>query len=81
MTVYRLADWTGNPAAVPEAGASARAISTEHSSRRASHAADRLPRAFDGDVDTRWVSGERQSGGEWIDIAFDHPRDVAACGS
>ena len=42
-----------------------------------SHAADRLERAFDGNIETRWVSGERQSGTEWIDVAFDRPRDVA----
>ena len=42
-----------------------------------SHASDRLPRAFDGNIETRWVSGERQSGDEWVNIAFDHPRDVA----
>ena len=77
VTIYRLAEWTGNPVAVQDAGASAPAISTEHFVATASHAADRLSRAFDGDIDTRWVSGERQSGGEWIDIAFDHPRDVA----
>ena len=54
-----------------------RAISPASFVATSSHASDRLSRAFDGDIETRWVTGERQSGDEWIDIAFDHPRDVA----
>jgi hypothetical protein len=46
-------------------------------SATASHARDRLDRAFDGNIETRWVSGERQSGNEWIELTFDRPRDVA----
>ena len=42
----------------------------------ASHAQDRLPLAFDGDADTRWISGSRQTGDEWIQIDFDRARDV-----
>jgi hypothetical protein len=43
----------------------------------ASDAADRLPLAFDGDGDTRWLTGRPQNGDEWITIAFDRPRDVS----
>jgi hypothetical protein len=38
---------------------------------------DRLPLAFDGDVETRWISGAPQSGAEWIALRFDRPTDVA----
>jgi hypothetical protein len=44
----------------------------------ASDAADRLPLAFDGDGDTRWLTGRPQNGDEWIRIAFDRARDVSA---
>jgi hypothetical protein len=44
----------------------------------ASDAADRLSLAFDGDVDTRWLTGHAQNGDEWITIAFDRSRDVSA---
>jgi hypothetical protein len=43
----------------------------------ASHNVDRLPFAFDGDLDSRWLSGERQTGTEQIVIQFDRPRQVA----
>ena len=75
--VYRLAEWRDSPVATPDAGSSARAISPASFVATSNLASDRLSRAFDGDIETRWVSGERQSGAEWIDIAFDQPRDVA----
>ena len=43
----------------------------------ASDAADRLPLAFDGDADTRWLTGRQQNGDEWISLEFDRPRDVS----
>jgi hypothetical protein len=43
----------------------------------ASHGADRLGFLFDGDFDSRWLTGSPQHGGEWIDIQLDRPRDVA----
>jgi hypothetical protein len=46
----------------------------------ASHGADRLGLLFDGDVDSRWLSGRPQRGDEWIDLQFDHVRDVAMIG-
>ena len=44
----------------------------------ASDAVDRLSLAFDGDGDTRWLTGRPQNGDEWIRIAFDRARDVSA---
>ena len=38
---------------------------------RASHSPDRLPLLFDGDRDTRWLTGERQTGDEWIELELD----------
>lgn len=43
----------------------------------ASHGEGRLPFLFDGDIDTRWLSGDRQNGSEWIDIRFRQPVDIA----
>jgi hypothetical protein len=42
----------------------------------ASHSADRVPLLFDGDPDSRWISGRPQSGDESITLTFDRPRDV-----
>jgi hypothetical protein len=44
----------------------------------ASDNSDRLSLAFDGDVDTRWLTGRPQNGDEWISIAFDRTLDVSA---
>lgn len=43
---------------------------------RASGHEERLPLLFDGNIDTRWISGDRQDGGEFIEIRFPHPVDV-----
>src|SRR3954469_25747465 len=43
----------------------------------ASHSPDRLPLLFDGNLETRWLSGSAQRGDEWIALEFDRPRDVA----
>jgi PA14 domain/F5/8 type C domain len=43
----------------------------------ASQAADLLPLALDGDPETEWISGTRQTGDEWIRVDFDRPRAVA----
>ena len=42
----------------------------------ASHTPDRLPYLFDGNVETRWISGTRQTGNEWIEIRFAQPCNV-----
>jgi hypothetical protein len=44
---------------------------------QSSNSPDRVPFMLDGDVDTRWLTGARQNGNEWIDVALDRPRDVA----
>src|SRR5204863_2797401 len=38
---------------------------------------ERIALAADGDIETRWLSGEAQRGGEWIDIALPRAADVA----
>jgi hypothetical protein len=43
----------------------------------ASRNGDRVSLAVDGDPQTRWLSGAPQVGKEWLEIAFDRPRDVA----
>ncbi|MBI2834880.1 MAG: discoidin domain-containing protein, partial [Acidobacteria bacterium] len=44
---------------------------------RASHRSDRARFAVDGSLETRWISGSRQTGEEWLELAFAEPRDVA----
>ena len=36
----------------------------------------RLPYLFDGDIDTRWLSGQYQDGSEWIEIRLPQPTDI-----
>ena len=72
---WRLKD---HPAAAPARGADLPALwilarSTVHASGHE----DRLPLMFDGELDTRWISGDPQDGGEWIEIRFPHEVDVA----
>ena len=43
----------------------------------ASHSPERLPLLFDGDRDTRWLSGEPQTGHEWIELELDAARNVS----
>jgi hypothetical protein len=52
-------------------------IAPAHVTASASHSPDRLLLAFDGNLDTRWTSLDRQTGDEWIAIAFDRPYDLA----
>jgi hypothetical protein len=44
---------------------------------RASTAEERLPFVFDGDVETRWMTSESQTGHEWIELRFPHATNVA----
>ena len=46
----------------------------------ASHNPDGLHRAFDGDRGTRWFTGARQRGAEWIELRFASSLDVARVG-
>lgn len=43
---------------------------------RASQQEDRLPFVLDRDLDTRWLTGEPQRGGEWIDVRLPRATDV-----
>lgn len=43
----------------------------------ASHNVQRLEQAFDGNTQSRWLTGERQQGREWIEMHFTRPQDVA----
>ena len=43
---------------------------------RASHGVDRLPLLFDRDRDTRWLTADRQTGNEWIELELDRPRNI-----
>jgi len=52
-------------------------IAAESITASASQSADRLPQLFDHDPDSRWISGGRQVGNEWVRLAFDVPRNVA----
>ena len=42
----------------------------------ASQQQGRLPLLVDGDRDTRWISGDPQSGGEWLAVHLSRPIDV-----
>ena len=41
-----------------------------------SHQTPRLPLIFDGNLDTRWMTAERQNGGEWVAVRLPQPADV-----
>jgi hypothetical protein len=43
---------------------------------RASHLESRLPLMFDGNLDTRWMTGQRQAGTEWIEVRLPRPAHV-----
>ncbi|HEV8346601.1 MAG TPA: hypothetical protein VGQ16_08505 [Vicinamibacterales bacterium] len=60
----------------PPAGAF-RAVPAAAIHARTSHQPARLPLLFDRDRDTRWLTGERQAGGEWIELTLDRPRAIA----
>ena len=55
-----------------------RRIPTSAIRARASHQPDRLPLMFDGNRDSRWLTGDRQTGGEWIELELDGWHDVAS---
>lgn len=66
------------PAAEPLVAVSGSPILPSAIHAEASHSPDRLPFLFDGDMDSRWLSGPPQTGDEWISLGFDRVRDVAA---
>jgi hypothetical protein len=67
-----------NDAAPPAPPSSAlQQVPSSQLTATASHNVDRLPFAFDKDLDSRWLSGDGQTGTERIDIQFHRPRQVA----
>jgi hypothetical protein len=65
-----------SPLDAPAMPAGVRRVPSSAIRASASQVADRLPMLFDGDPDSRWVSGGHQAGDEWIELALDRPRDV-----
>jgi hypothetical protein len=59
------------------AGQEVKEIPREGFVATASRSPDRLALAFDRNIDTRWLTGARQQGGEFIELAFARPYDVA----
>ena len=55
---------------------SARAIPSSVMRARASHEPDRVDLMFDGNRDTRWLTGERQSAHEWIELELEDRKSV-----
>ncbi len=53
-----------------------RRVQTSALHASASQSSARLQYLFDADPDSRWLSGDRQRGNEWIDLKLDHVRDV-----
>lgn len=74
FVVVELVPWDQQPAGEPP---QSRPIPVDASRARTSHAPQRLRYAFDGDEDSRWLTERPQSGGEWVSVEFDTPRDVA----
>ena len=72
-TVFWLAEWN-KPSG--REGDDLRELPISISQVTTSHRNDRWPMAVDGDRDTRWLTGERQRGNEWIEIRFDREQDV-----
>jgi hypothetical protein len=43
---------------------------------KASQVPERLPLAFDGNIETRWLTGTRQTGNEWLELQLKQPADI-----
>lgn len=75
VAVFRLADLTEKEPRGPSL--CGRRLDSRRFTVTASHAVSRLAFAFDGDLDTRWLSEHAQDGDEWIALSFDPPQVVA----
>ena len=74
ITVFELPPWDGAPpASAPERPP----VSRSGLAASTSHSPDELIYAFDGDTETRWLSGRPQAGNESITIQLDQPTDVS----
>ena len=60
----------------PGAAATLIPLDTKAASLRASHQERRLPLILDGNLDTRWMTGEHQTGSEWIEVRLASASDV-----
>ena len=60
----------------PPAPATLIPLDANASQLRASHQERRLPLMFDGNLDTRWMTGEHQTGSEWIEVRLVRMFDV-----
>ena len=71
--------WLPEPAVVPAVPGRDGLVSIASDSFRAAASSgnDRLEYAFDQEPWTRWGSGAAQTGGEWLEIRFSRPTDVA----
>jgi hypothetical protein len=74
VTAWRLAPAASRPVADAEAFPEIPRAALRAS---ASVQGERLGLAFDGNADTRWISGTAQTGTEWIEVAFERAYDVA----
>ncbi len=74
--VWRLADRA--PQAPGRAAASRERIDPASLTVTASHVPERLHYIFDGNVETRWITGTRQAGGEWLAIRLPQPADIGS---
>ena len=72
ITIYTLTPLPSHPAPPP----AVHPIPPSAIHAEASHAADRIPMLFDGDPDSRWITGRPQAGDESITLTLDRPRDV-----
>jgi len=68
--------WTGAGSEADRSESRLRQIPLAHFTATASENSDRLARAFDGDLNSRWLTGSHQAGTEWVALDFDSPRDV-----
>ena len=73
-TVFELPAWDGAPPAGAPEGPP---MSRSGLAAATSHSPDELIYAFDGDTETRWLSGRPQAGNESITIQLDEPTDVS----
>jgi hypothetical protein len=72
--VWRLAAVSSLPQ--PPAPAPMQRIDPGSLTLAASHTAARLRYLFDGDIETRWITGTRQAGDEWLEMRLQQPGDI-----
>ena len=74
VTVFELRPWDQLRTSPPEIRLP---VSPSTFQASTSKAQERLNLAFDGNYDTRWLSGAPQRGDEWIELRFRKPTDIA----